>query len=269
MPDLSTKVVDDVCKMLLVGDSGSGKTGAMASLVDAGYRLFILDFDNGLQSLAGHVQDKTKLKNVFYVSCQDEVKITNGVITAPKGVNAIKTALAALDKWPDEPGGNLYSRTPDDIIVVDSFSFAGKAALRYVQSLRGDINSNPTQPQWGDAMRLLETMLAMLYGDKVRCNVIVHSHVMVLENEETGTILGRYPMALGKKLPPTVPKYFNTMILARTKGAGDSAKRVLCTKSTNMLELKTPVPLPNELPLETGLVTIFKAIRGKAPGENS
>src|SRR6185503_5608465 len=38
-------------KLMIVGPSGEGKTGALASLVCAGYKLRILDFDNGIDNL--------------------------------------------------------------------------------------------------------------------------------------------------------------------------------------------------------------------------
>lgn len=41
----------DVTKLLLVGDSGSGKTAALASLANAGKNLRILDYDDGLSIL--------------------------------------------------------------------------------------------------------------------------------------------------------------------------------------------------------------------------
>ena len=37
-----------VTKMLLIGDSGSGKTGATYSLLRAGYNLRFLDFDKSI-----------------------------------------------------------------------------------------------------------------------------------------------------------------------------------------------------------------------------
>ena len=51
MPSLSAHQSNDYVKLLLCGDSGSGKSGALASLVGAGYKLRILDMDNGLDSL--------------------------------------------------------------------------------------------------------------------------------------------------------------------------------------------------------------------------
>ena len=57
----------DVTKLLLVGDSGSGKTASLATLANAGYKLRILDFDNGLDILPEFLTD-TGVNNVSYVS---------------------------------------------------------------------------------------------------------------------------------------------------------------------------------------------------------
>ena len=51
MPTLSNHQSNEYTKLLIEGDSGSGKTGALCSLVEAGYKLRILDFDNGLEPL--------------------------------------------------------------------------------------------------------------------------------------------------------------------------------------------------------------------------
>ena len=45
----------DVTKLLLVGDSGSGKTASLATLANAGYKLRILDYDNGLDLSLIHI----------------------------------------------------------------------------------------------------------------------------------------------------------------------------------------------------------------------
>ena len=56
MPSLANHQSNEYTKMLLEGDSGSGKTGSLASLVAAGFSLRILDMDNGLEPLKQFVQ---------------------------------------------------------------------------------------------------------------------------------------------------------------------------------------------------------------------
>ena len=43
--------------MMLIGDNGSGKSGAVASLADAGYNIRMLDLDNGIDVLASLLKD--------------------------------------------------------------------------------------------------------------------------------------------------------------------------------------------------------------------
>ena len=57
MPSLANHQSNEFTKLLIEGDSGSGKTGALASLVKAGYKLRILDMDNGLDALKQTIHD--------------------------------------------------------------------------------------------------------------------------------------------------------------------------------------------------------------------
>ena len=51
MTSLAKHPSNDLVKLLLIGDAKSGKTGSLVSLVQAGYKLRILDFDNLLDIL--------------------------------------------------------------------------------------------------------------------------------------------------------------------------------------------------------------------------
>ena len=53
-------ILDDTAapaKILLIGKSGAGKTGALASLVAAGYNLRIIDTDKGVRPLRSLLTD--------------------------------------------------------------------------------------------------------------------------------------------------------------------------------------------------------------------
>jgi hypothetical protein len=73
-----------------------------------------------------------------------------------------------------------------------------------------------------------------------------------------------YPASLGKALSPKIGRYFNSCLQAKTIGSGSSARRVLSTVSTPLIELKTSAPLSvkAEYPLATGLADYFKDVRG-------
>jgi septum formation inhibitor-activating ATPase MinD len=60
MPQATKHQSHRTTKMLNMGDAGSGKTGALASLAKAGQRLVILDFDNGLDILIGLLKNDQK-----------------------------------------------------------------------------------------------------------------------------------------------------------------------------------------------------------------
>ncbi len=51
MPTLDQHQSAEVVKVLVIADSGAGKSGLIGSLANAGYRCFIADMDNGLDVL--------------------------------------------------------------------------------------------------------------------------------------------------------------------------------------------------------------------------
>ena len=73
MPSLTQHQSNDYTKMLIIGDSGTGKTGSLTSLVAAGYKLRILDMDNGLETLKQFVQKECpdKADGVEFRSLRD------------------------------------------------------------------------------------------------------------------------------------------------------------------------------------------------------
>jgi hypothetical protein len=104
-------------------------------------------------------------------------------------------------------------------------------------------------------------MIMMLTDEKFECNVIVISHVGYQDMPD-GTIKG-FMTSIGKALGPTIPKYFNTLVLAETSGSGKSVKRRIKTVPTGVVDLKTPVPfkIESDLDLGTGLAELFALIK--------
>jgi hypothetical protein len=262
-------------KLLNLGDAGSGKTGALASLAKAGQRLIILDFDNGLDILIGLLKnDQKALEHIYYETFTDELMMGPQDMIITKGKpTAFTSAMKGLTKWefPVERGsketynlGNSGDWGPDTTIVIDSLGFAADAALRFVrQKNMHQFEEFVSQPDYGQAMSRVENMLQLLYSDAIKCNVIVNTHIVYLEDVLKGTLKG-LPRALGSKLPPKVGGYFNTIVRTMTEGQGRSQKRVIKTASDIGTELKLPVApgtIPDTLPIEDGLVTIFNALK--------
>lgn len=261
-------------KLLLIGDSGMGKTGALASLVEAGYTLWILDFDAGLDVLANVLRAKNAalLSKVNYETVTDSVRNANG--------NMIPTATAwtrsgkVLNDWKIETLGSK------DIIVIDSLTFAGKAAVRFVLNLNGKIQDFPTFNDYYTAQGLVERLCAALYSDTVKCNVIVMSHVREIGEthieldskgrqvtvEVEGSRRGFAETGTGKALSKQIGRFFNSILLVDIEGIGQSARRIIRTVPHGNIGLKNSAPgiVRATYPIATGLAEYFAAVRGES-----
>ena len=91
MPMFKDHTVSSRTKLLLVGDSGSGKTGSLASLANAGYNLRIADFDNGLDVLVNYLEPEA-LDRVHYFTFRDSLKTAS----------AYNEFVKKLESWKDD-----------------------------------------------------------------------------------------------------------------------------------------------------------------------
>lgn len=246
-------------KLIYIGDSGTGKTGSLVSLLEAGYNLRILDMDNGMDSLLAHAKQKDPklLDKIDYQTFRDKFKAdpVRGPIVSgqPKAyVNANK----ALNKWDDE---TIPAEWGDQtVFVLDSLTAMARAAFFWAQGM------NPTSKdprQWyGAAQDSVKIILDLLTSDDFKAHVVVISHVSLVERPD-GSMKG-YASSIGKALGPEIPKFFNTLIQAESRGTGENVKRTIQTMPTSLVDLKSPGGvLPKQLPLETGLATVFQTLR--------
>jgi hypothetical protein len=251
-------------KLMILGESGSGKTGALASLAEAGYRLLIIDADNGLDILS-NVLDKKYQGNVFYETCIDEVREMGGQFV-PKTAKAWIKATKLLTRWKTATEDLGSSDTWDNstIIVIDSLTMLSQMAMNLVIMINARLGKAPWQSDYLEAQRLVEGMLAMLYSDATKCHVIVLTHVQYVSDPESKDsekpLMRGFPTAVGKALAPKIPRYFNSVLLAKVRGTGSAARRVLYTRPQGLIDLKFPVlgsHVKDSYPIETGLATIF------------
>jgi len=277
MPALSQHQSATSTKVLLIGDSGAGKTGALASLASAGFNLRILDLDSGLDILFNLLNDpkspytKDSISRVQYMTLTEPMKVVGGKLV-PVKVDVWQRAMNLLYHWKEPPAvdlGQLTSWTSSDVLVIDSLSTFSTAAMNFVLSMNGRIGQRPHQSDFGQAQDLVEGALQMLFNDNIKCNVVVTAHIAYI-GEENGPTRG-YPNALGKALPPKIGRYFNTMLGVKSSGQGSAVKRKILTNTSGVIDLKNSAPLrvPPELPLETGLAEYFKLVRGTAPSSPS
>lgn len=210
-------ILDDAAspaKILLIGKSGAGKTGSMASLVASGYNLRIIDTDNGVKSLRSLLTDshykyaeiiksrKIDLNDaVRYVPIQTSMKlrtvtnkvgdkVTTNTILAPDDARAWTRAVDLLDKW-KEGGvdlGSIRNWGPQDVLVLDSFSTLAKCAYYFSQSLNARLGARDQgrdyQRDVGEAQSQLTRLLELLYDSDISCNVIIISHITWVDESQ-------------------------------------------------------------------------------------
>lgn len=254
MPTLDAHQSSDYTKLIYIGDSSTGKTGSLASLLADGYRFRILDLDNGLDALVYFArQSGADLSLVEFETIRDQYKSSKAGPLIKGAPKAFTEALDKLTEWAEIDD-------PNCIFVLDSLSAFGRAAFEWAKGM------NPTAKdprQWYfTAQQAVESTIAMLTGADFKMNVILISHINykeVIEGMHKG-----YVNAIGSALGPTIPKYFNTLILAETSGSGKNVRRKIKTLPTGVIDLKMPnLEVEAELPLETGLSTIFKKLKNK------
>jgi len=277
-------------RIMLVGYPGTGKTGALACLANAGYKLRVLDFDGNLEPLLLFTEDDS-LENIDILSFHDELR--GGLKSIePKGrPDAFAEALKAMDHWKYTDGdgndvdlGRSKDWGPDTVVVLDSLTSMGRAAMRRAMSFLNKTPLNRTDQTWGFAMQEQEAFIEKLASPMNKHHVIVTAHLKMLGPKEVRkgdndvTIKAKeeaaelvptrlFPSALGRALPPQIGGHFPTLLLVEPKFYGSKVKRVIHTLPRPELDLKVPAPdLPATVPIEDGLVTIFNKLKGETDG---
>lgn len=267
MVALSTHKSADTIHALMIGNNGSGKTGSLVSLAKAGYNIRILDYDGGTEILAQLLKGNPAIERIDVETYVDKYAAQpgTGALRPVPSSNAFEKSMNMLAKWGDY--GSPMTWTSREVLVIDSLTHMGRAAMNQVMKMKGKLSSldtkdmHPSQPDWGDAMGLQENLCAMLMS--LPCNVIVMAHVTFLTADGETAQQG-FPSALGSKLPPKIGSYFNSTLFVTQAGLGNNKRRVIQTKSTNLVATKTPAPgkVKDEYSIETGLAEYFKDLLG-------
>src|SRR5687767_11865479 len=125
MPNTKDRKRSENKKVLVIGDSGSGKTTLLDTFPKP---VFVADFDNGLDPLAG--------KDVSYEEYFD----------SPDKPDAWLRFMTDLKKWhKDGP--------PASTIAVDSLTYGAQSALRHQLKQVGRSSGNIQQGDWGKAIQ--------------------------------------------------------------------------------------------------------------------
>lgn len=260
MAKLSSANIQHFVKAIYCGVSGSGKTGSLISLLQAGYKLRILDMDGNISPLVAlceHI-NPSLLENIDIISPADVFRSSQSAGFEVKGQpKAYVSMLSALNKWDDDSIPAEWGN--ESILVVDTLTAVGKAAYHWARGM--DVTAKDKRQWFFAAQQSIITMLEFLASSSFKTNVLILTHIDFIEDESGVT--QAFPSAIGKAIGPKVAMNFPTLILAATKQRGGNVERSIYTVPTNMVDVKNPKPfaLPPKLPLETGLATIFEELK--------
>ena len=272
-------------RCLLVGFPGSGKTGALACLLNAGFKLRVLDFDGNLEPLLLYA-DKDKLKNLSAVYLEDRMTITPSGFVEPVGIpQAFAEAFRLMDHWKfkDEEGNEVDlgpSREwgPDTILVLDGLTSMGEAAMRRARKIMNKGVANTTMQVQMLAQGEQAAFIDRLTSKRNRFHVIALAHLKMIapkdiqrdDPDTTKELKERlidmipsryYPRALGQELPQHVGGYFPTLLRVELEFKGHTPTRWIKTVSQEALDLKIPAPnFPARLSIEDGMLQVFRAL---------
>lgn len=270
MPSLDKHQSNDYTKLLLLGDAKSGKTGSLVSLVAAGYKLRILDFDNLLDILKYKILEicPDKIGNVEFRTLRDKYKAGAQGSVIDGRPKAWTEAIGMLDNWKytDDDGtqidlGKPALWGPDTILVIDSLSRLCDAAYDFHETIipKGKSGDYDGRAVYGNAQDDVEKVLAMLTSKGFATNLIVIAHGTYVDLPDGSKKI--FPQGVGQKLSPKIPQYFPNYIRYRNK----AGKRTIQLTSDAMIDLANTRPnvLDKELSIETGLAEFFAALRGQ------
>lgn len=233
-------------RILICGEPASGKTGALAQLANADYRLLIHDFDQNSRVIGSYL--RSNAADVF-ISTYSVAKITNTNLFAGTG-NATKQAVdemrrfcKMLEHWKttEEDLGPASALTARDVIVIDSGTFLGDLLLL---AAREDPEAKRDgRSLYNVAGNYYAAILDYLCSNRVGATVVVLTHIMQTgDKDDQGKIVGRakdIPVALGEKMSKKMPTYFSDIWHLEVDRAG---KRSFKTSATDRVALRTSAP---------------------------
>ena len=224
--------------ILLMGPGGTGKTHSLGTAVDAGWDVFYVGLEPGLESLLGYWTDRglpvpenlhwhivAAPKASFTDMIESATKVnTMGLDTLAKMIdpkranhNQFVKFLEALNSYQDQRTGKNYGAvdtwSEGMMLAVDGLTGLSRAAMSLV------VGGKPVKSMadWGIAQDQVERINRML-TDNCRCAYTLIAHV----ERETDQVMGGIKLTvstLGAKLAPKMTPMFSDVILAVREGS--------------------------------------------------
>lgn len=253
-------------KVMLMGPSGTGKTHAIGTLADLGYKVFYFAYEQGTESLIGYFSDAGKpvpanlhictvqAPNASFMEMADAVKYAN-TLTYDSLIkqsdpnrskyNQLENFLRSFNAVKDDNGevhGSVESWDESYVLVIDGLTGLCSSAM---QACVGGKFARD-QKDWGMAQNMVENILRKITKD-CRCHFVLISHVE-RETDPNGGGLKLMASALGRALAPKLPAMFSDVILTKRLG-----KEWFWDTEDTTADLKTRnLPIGGKLPPHFG-----------------
>jgi hypothetical protein len=258
--------------VLLEGATGTGKTHALGTMVDAGVECFALFTESGLETLLGYWRDRNlpvpdnihwhelaRPKGSFDVLA----RTANDINTLSQEAlykmsdpnrgkqNQFTEMLRVMGNYVDQRTGQSFGAVdswgPDRALLLDSLSGINPIAMSLV------VGGKPVRSQadWGIAQQQIENLVRLLC-DGCRCHFVMTAHV----EREVDQVFGGVKVTvatLGRALAPKIPPLFSDVVLTLREGTKFS-----WSTANPQADLKA-----RNLPIADGIPPSFKVMLDK------
>ena len=218
-------------KTLLVGPTGTGKTYAIRTFIEAGITPFVLSTEPGIASTLGDLPaDKChwhyippasvgwdtlldsarKINTMSYDALAKLGNVNKGQFN--QFLDVITSCNNFVCDRTGESFGDVATWGPDRVLVVDSLSGLNIMAMDLV------VGSKPTKAMqdWMVAMDNLERFIQTLVMN-TQCFFVLTAHLEREQDEVTGAVK-LMASTLGRKVAPRLPRFFDDVILCKRDG---------------------------------------------------
>lgn len=235
---MTTPLTPDVpgVNVLLMGPSGTGKTFAIGTLVDAGIDVFYFAYEQGVETLIGYYADRNlplptnlhictvKAPSASFTEMADSVKFANTlsfdalikqVDTNRTKYNQLEGFLRSFNDVVDDTGkhwGDVAKWDNTKALVIDGLTGLCDAAMK--ACIGGKFARD--QKDWGLAQGMVESILRKITNES-KFHFILLAHVE-RETDPNGGGLKLMASALGRALAPKLPAMFSDVILTKRIG---------------------------------------------------
>ena len=233
-------------RILICGEPASGKTGVLAQLANAGYRLLIHDFDQNSRIINDYLKPghAPVYINTYTAAKQATISLfDNTAASATKAQAEAKRFAQAMLHWKTdtEDLGPSSELTYKDVVVIDSGTFLGDLLLAAAPADKHAKNDNRSHYQIAGAY--YADILDRLTSVDMGASVILLTHLMQTgEKDDQGRIIGKardIPVGIGEKFSKKMQTYFSDIWHLEVDRAGN---RIFKTAATDKASLRTSAP---------------------------